>query len=174
MAYKIRDLRNLDINLYNFLASSIRFEGYTILSGYDSPYVVSGIYLLDGYPEDNFNKIKLPAIAINHINTRDEPFQLGQGKESIRKFTITVLARGDGERDDLGEMVKNYFDRTMNIHDYNIVLTGGSYVEIGRANFDNIVMSPNRDIRHQTTFYMMNINIDCRYFISSGSSLISN
>lgn len=170
--YRMKDLRNLDLNLYYFIASGLVLNGYTILSGYSYPYVNSGIYLTDAFPED-MNDMKVPAIAIEHRYSRDDPFQLGQGKTSVRKFSISVYARTDGERDDLGEMVKNFLDNPVTIYDYNLVITGNVYQSVGIGDFDRVVMTPVRDNEFKVTKHGMEISFDCSYSINSGSSLIN-
>lgn len=170
MSYRMGDLRNLDLNLYNFVTSGLNNDGYTVLSGYDQTHVASGIYILDGFPED-WTNVKVPSIAIEHLNSREEPFQLGSGKTDVRRFSIDVFTRTDGERDDLGERVKNYFDNSMNVFDYNLLITGGNYVRLGIADFDNKVMFPVRGSQLKATKFRMQISLDISVSINNGSSL---
>lgn len=172
MQYKIGDLRNFDITLYYFISSGLSVMGYPILSGYNQSYVVSGIYLLDGYPDD-FNSIKIPAISVEHDTTRDEAFQLGPGMKNIRRYSIDVFARTDGERDDLGETIRSFLFRQMPIFDYNIVIASGEYVQVGKSDFENIIMSPVRNTLYNATKHQMHITCNCKYEINSGYSLIS-
>jgi hypothetical protein len=171
MAQRIRDLRNFDLNLYHFVASSLDVEGYNVLSGYNIAYVPTGVYLVDGFPED-FNAMRAPAIAIQNELVRPEPLQLGRGKKNILRYTITVYGRSDGERDDLGELVYEFLDNTMPIYNYNDVISNGQYNWLGYADFDNIVMRPNRDNSMKVLKHQMNINFEAEICIDSGNSLI--
>jgi hypothetical protein len=171
MTYKMKDLRNTDLNLYNFVASSLYLDGYIVLSGYNFDYVTSGIYLMDGFPED-YNNIKIPAIAIEHSFSNSNAFQIGTGKEAVRRFEIDIYARTDGERDDLGETVYNYFSNSMPIYDYNSVLTSGVYLQVGLADFSNVMMRPIRDATFAATKHQMTISLNCKYVVNSGVSLV--
>jgi len=170
--YKIRDLRNLDVNLYYLIDSGLKLNGNTVLSGFSQPYTISGVYLIDGGLEPD-NKLRLPAVAIEHERTTDFPFQLGLGRQDTRTFRIEIYARSDGERDDLGEMIKNYFYSTKPIYDYNEYFQNGTYVVLGNMDFENISMYPSRLEEFKATRHRMNITLDCNYYISSGASLIS-
>lgn len=170
--YPIKDLRNLDINLYNFVASSLSYiDGFTILSGYSVSYVTSGIYVVDGYPND-YTNVKLPSVAIEHERSSDEGFQLGQGKTNIRRFGIDIYARSDAQRDDLGEIIRNHFDRDMTIYDYNIVYENGTYTPVGYASFSKVVMFPFRDSTVKQLLHCMKIGLDTIVHINSGSYLV--
>ena len=172
MSQRIKDLRNFDINLYNFIASGLNANGYiAITGGYTTTYVPYGVYLQDGFPED-LGTIKAPAISIDHEFTRNEPFQLGPGKKDIRRYSIVVYGRLKGERDDLGQLVYEFFDHTMDIYDQNILLTGGSYVKLGYADFDNVIQRSVTDPTLQALKYQMNISLEAEVIIDSGSSLV--
>lgn len=172
MQYKIKDLRNFDINFYSFISSGLSFFGYPILAGYDQPYVISGIYLVDGYPDD-FNNVKTPSISLEHSTSRDEPLQIGPGMINVRRYSIDVYARTDGERDDLGELVRSFLFAQMPIYDYNLIVTGGDHVQVGLANFQNIIMSPIHNVSYNATKYQMHITCNCLYEINSGYSLVN-
>jgi hypothetical protein len=133
---------------------------------------LSGIYLEDGYPED-YNNIRLPSISLEHAMSHDDPFQLGGGLINVRRYDINVYARTDGERDDLGEIVRGYLKKTMTIYDYNEVLNNNNYITLGLCDFNNIFMSPQRDDSYQTTKHQMHLSFECVYAVSSGSSLIN-
>ena len=168
----MKDLRNLDINLFNFISSGLRIlDGYTVLTGYNQNWVTSGIYLMDGHPED-FNNIKIPAISIEHEYSREEAFQIGTGKTNVRRFGIDVYARTDGERDDLSELVRNYFDRTIPVINYNDFYSLGIYTYVGLADFDNVVMYPSRDSTIKQLKHRMSIKFDVIVHINTGSSLV--
>jgi len=167
----IRDLRNIDINLYDFVTSGLRSHGYEILSGHGVPYVASGIYVVDGYPED-FETLKAPSLSIEHDQSRQEPFQIGPGKQNIRRFAINIYARSDGERDDLGELVYNFFDSTMTIYDKNQFFQNGTMVNIGTADFDNIIMRSQRDTRFKSLKHQMNISFEAEIIVPTGNSLV--
>lgn len=174
MAYKMKDLRNLDMNLYYFVTSGISVNGYTILSGYDEAAVTSGIFVIDAYPNDPDN-IKVPSVAVEHASTRGGPLQLGPGREDRLQFNVEVYAGSDGERDDLGEMIRLFFEQqSMPIRDLNEFLISGNEVEIGKADFENIVMFPLRgDSTQRALNHRMHINVDCIVTIPSGTSLIT-
>ena len=173
MAYKMGDLRNLDHNLYNFIASGISSNGYTILSGYDDAYVTSGIYLVDAFPE-NPDNLKVPAISVDHRNTSEAPLQLGTGREDRLKFRIDVYGRSKGERDDVAEMVRLFFKTHMPILDYNQIIQDSVTVQIGSADFENVTMFPvNGDSVQRALKHRMSINLDCLVVIPSGTSLIT-
>lgn len=173
MAYKIRDLRNLDINLYNFIASGISSNGYTVLSGFDSAWVTSGIYMLDSYPVTTGN-LKVPTVAIDHLNTSEAPLQLGGGREDRIRFRIEIYGTSKGSRDDLAEMVRLMFKVPMTIWDYNQYYDDGSYVSLGQADFENVTMFPiHGDGVQRALQYRMSLNLDCLVTIPSGTSLIT-
>lgn len=167
----IRDLRNFDINLYDYVTSGLRANGYEILSGYSVPYVASSIYVVDGYPED-FEAIKTPSLSIEHDSSRPEPFQIGPGKKNIRRFSINIYARSDGERDDIGDLIYGFFDSTMNIYDKNEFFQNGTYVNVGTADFDNVIMRPQRDTRFKALKHQMNISFEAEIIVPSGNSLV--
>lgn len=169
--YRIKDLRNVDLNLYNFVSSRLNLEGYTVLSGFEYPHALSCVYLIDGYPHDKTN-MKLPCVAIEHTGSTDDPLQLGTGIIVNRDFTIQVFARTDGERDDLGEMIKNFLYNSMTIYDYNSVLSSGTYSNIGYADFENIVMYPETDTELGSLEHKMVINFSCVYSVSTGYTLL--
>jgi hypothetical protein len=175
VTYRIGDLRNLDINLYYYLASGITTHGYTVLSGYRSSLVTSGIYLVDGYPEDPMT-MQLPSIAIEHDNTRDEPLELGSdGSTEIRHFGVELYHTSDAGRDDWGERIRGYFrNKEMRIYDYNPIFTGGVIsTKVGTASFTNLNMFPlPKDREHDALKYRMRIQFNCEYVITSGNSLI--
>ena len=139
--------------------------------GLPSSLPVPSIPFPDGFPED-LGTIKAPAISIDHEFTRNEPFQLGPGKKDIRRYSIVVYGRLKGERDDLGQLVYEFFDHTMDIYDQNILLTGGSYVKLGYADFDNVIQRSVTDPTLQALKYQMNISLEAEVIIDSGSSLV--
>ena len=168
----IRDLRNTDLNLYNFVTSGLSNNGYTILSGFDVSYVSYGVYVIDGYPPNEEN-IKAPCVAIEHDYTDDSPLQLGTGRIDVRDYSIYTYARTKGERDDLSELVKNFFYNDMNMFNWNNVLANGDYTVIGTADFDNIVMRPNPgDNQYEALKHGMVIRLQCNVTVPSGLTLI--
>jgi hypothetical protein len=164
---RIRDLRNIDLNLYNFVSSGLSINGYLILGDHSEPYVISGIYLVDGYPEEIKN-IKLPTIAIDQITAFDEPLQLGLGKFRKYSYEIGIYARTDGERDDLSELVRNFFDSTMTIYNYNLVFASGVYQSLGTADFDQIRMIKSYPGDIPAMKHIMKISLVCSFATESG------
>lgn len=171
MPIRIKDLRNFDLNIYGYIASGLRAQGFIVLSGYNNAWVTSGIYVVDGFPE-GFEDLKTPSVAIEHESSRAEELQLGPGKKNIRKYSIIVYARTDGERDDLGETIYGLFDSTMTIYDYNSVLTAGTYQKVGIADFTNVTMRPLRDNSYESLKHQMNISFNSEICIDSGNSLV--
>lgn len=167
----IKDLRNIDINLYYYIETKLVNNGYTILSGYNKTYVASGIYLNDGYPTD-FKDIKTPTVVLEHTFTRPEGFQLGVGRQDSRQFVVDVWARSDGERDDLGELVRNFFNSSMTIYNYNNVLASGYYNSVGLADFASIRMFPIREEDFRSLSHGMRIVFNCDNLVPTGNSLI--
>lgn len=171
MSYKIKDLRNTDLNLYYFVSSGLSINGYSVLSDHAEAYVISGIYLIDGYQED-FENIKLPTIAIEQVLSRDEPSQIGKGKYRKYNYELSILMRTDGERDDLSEMVFNFFDKkTMTIYDYNLVMSSGIYQSIGTATFDDLTITKEYPGEQNTLKHMSKVNLSCSFATESGSLL---
>lgn len=171
MSYKISDLRNISLNMYNFIGSGLSADGYILLSGYGLPYVVSGIYFTRSYPDD-YDDVKTPAIAIDFNNATFEALQLGPGREPNYRYNIDVFGRNDGERDDLGERVRNYFNNTMPIINFNEYFTNGTYSYLGLANFDNISMFTIHDDSYNATKHILRINVVCDFTIPTGHTLI--
>jgi len=171
---KILDLRTTDISLYYFLANNLSNDNYTILSGHSYPMVASGLYLIDGYPEDP-EIIKLPTVSIEHYFTDEVPFQLGPGRTDERAFGISVFARSDGERDDLSELIRNYFSsQHINIYDYNIIYSGGNSEILARARADYITLTAQRfDQPIKALKHVMKINFTLTVDICTGYSLIT-
>lgn len=171
---KILDLRTTDLSIYYFLNDHLSDDGYIILSGHSYDYVTSGIYLIDGYP-DTTKEMGLPTIAIEHQFTNEESFQLGPGRTDVRKFTISVFCRTDGERDDMSERVRNYFSaNSVSIYDYNIVLSGGTSDVLAKARAENIVSVPYRSERPiRSMQHIMEVSFDLEVDIGSGYSLIT-
>jgi len=172
MPYQIRDLRNLDVNVNYFVATGLVNYGYTIHRTFNDTRVVSGVYLIDGFPTEPVD-IKAPAVSIEHLYTNEEPFQLGSGKAIRSIFRIDVFARSDTERDDLGDLVRSFFNSHMAIYDYNVIWTGGTYQSLGSANFENITMRAVRlDTQTEWAQHIMSISTDVIFYINSGESLI--
>jgi hypothetical protein len=169
---KMRELRNLELNLYYFITNKLSIEdGYTILSGYSYPYVISGVYVVDGYPNDIEN-MKLPTIAIEHSRTNDDPLQIGSGYDRNRHFTVTLFARSNGERDDLGDRVRSYFLSSMTVYDYNQVISSGSYVRLSSADFEDVYMYPVHNVEFESQKYSMEITFNCNYVVPTGATLL--
>src|SRR5690606_3461541 len=96
------------------------------------------------YPPD-LNDIKVPSVVIDNTFSQPNPFQIGPGREDTRQFSIDIWGRSKGDRDDIGEMVKNFFyGHSMPIYDYNDVLEQSVYTQIGLAWFESIRMFPTR------------------------------
>jgi hypothetical protein len=115
-------------------------------------YVVSGLahgvqdwsntQVLMGVPADTSN-VAIPSIAINSERTQKTPLELDTLDENrIDPYLLSVFAKRDGQRDDLGEYVKNFFvDTTKQFLDFNdgFPPTGGQNVlGLIRFSFINI------------------------------------
>jgi hypothetical protein len=172
MAYKIRDLRNLDINLNYFIGSGLAASGYTIHRSYNDTRATSGVYLIDGYPEEP-STVKAPTVVIELLYTREDPFQLGPGKAVRSRFNIEVFARTDAERDDLGDLVRSFLNQRMPIYDYNLVFTNNQYQIVTYADFENIMMRTARyDLDAEWAKHVAVIQTDVVYYINTGENLI--
>ena len=171
---KLLDLRTTDISLYYFLSANLTNDDYIVLSGHSYPMVTSGVYLIDGYPNDVEN-MKLPTVSIEHYFTNEVPFQLGPGRTDERVFGINVFARSDGERDDLAERVRNYLSsQTVNIYDYNIVYSGGTSPILAAGRADNITMTAQRADRPILALqHIMEVTCTLTIDICTGYSLIT-
>ena len=171
---KMLDLRTTDISLYYFLSGKLAADDYIVLSGHSDTMVASGVYLIDGYPDETDN-VKLPTVAIEHYFTNELPFQLGPGKTDARNFGISVFARSDGERDDLSERLRNYLSaQSVNIYDYNIIYSGGTSSILATARAEDITMTSQKSDKPILAFqHVMEINFRLSIDICTGYSLIN-
>lgn len=173
MSRKMRDLRVTYMSLYDFITSSYRLEDYVIISGHNDPYVISGLYVLNGTLIDTGNAV-VPAIVIESQTTVEDPFQLGSGKKDIRHFNVDVYARSDGERDDIGELLRYFLRQSVPIYDYNILVSGGGYVTLAHGVPENIVMIISRfDPKIKHLRHTMRVSFDLDIYINSGNTLIT-
>lgn len=171
MPYRMGDLRNLGFNLYYYLASGLNSNGYIAITGLNQAYVNSGVYLVNSYPED-FDNLKTPTISIDNLFTSERPLQVGPGRNDVRRYEITIYGSSKGSRDDLGELVRNMFHRSINYYDYNLIITGGSHISYGIINFDNITLRPIRDLSFESTKYQAKVTFECEIMVPSGNSII--
>lgn len=173
MAYKMGDLRNLQNNLYFFVASGLDDYGYTVLSGYDQNYVHTGVYLVREEPKET-EEIKIPAIALCFNSENEEPLEIGTvGTIQTLDMSLRIFGRSKGERDDLSSILKFILKRrTMNIYDLNEFYEEGTYSKIGYADFDQIRIIPiwnNTTLR--TLEHQSSVSFNCEYTVA-GLSLI--
>lgn len=175
MSYKMGDLRNLQNNLYYFVASGLEDYEYIVLSGYDQDYVVSGVYLLREEPV-TAEEIKIPAIALSFMKEDESPLEIGTlGGVQTLGMSFEIFARNRGERDDLCSLLKTILKRkTMTIYDLNVFFDNGTYSDIGRADFHQISITP---VWNNTTLKTLNnrarVRFNCEY-ITTGLSLMDN
>jgi len=169
----ILDLRTIDMSLYDFISTKLSTDGFTVLSGHSYPYVVSGIYLVDGRPAETTN-MGLPTISIEHIFSTEQPFQLGPGRSDKRMFEIDVYARSNGERDDLGERIRIYLGaNSVSVYDYNLIVTGGISSILASARAEDITLNTLvGNIPMKAMQYVMRITFSLTIDIGSGYSLI--
>lgn len=172
MSYRAGDLRNLDWNLNYYIASGLSALGYTIYRNYTFPLTTSGIYLVDGNP-DNYENIKLPTVAITFENLGTGPYQLGPGKSKDYRFSIDIYGKNKGQKEDLSERVFDMVDLiSVPLYDYNEVFESATYTQIGYAEFAETFMYPVRDAINTTTKYQNRIICTATLYISTGSSLV--
>lgn len=96
-------------------------------------YKYSPVYIYDDYPDNlDDNELKLPAVSIVNEDTTENPYQLTSGKRVIRYYVIEVWAERNTQRDDLSEKIKEKFDQSLELIDFNL----GFPIMNGRINYD--------------------------------------
>jgi len=143
-------------------------------------YVVSGlthgiqdwssVKVVSEYPSaDELNVLTLPTIAVGREVALDEDYELGtRSYEREDLFKATCFCRGDGQRDSLGEYVKNFFveGKSKDLLDFNdgFPPAGGQTV-LGKLDFRVLSMAPVFDPEspHKAEKHRMEIRIAAEF-----------
>jgi len=139
-------------------------------------YKYSLAYIYDDYPDNlENNQLKLPAISIVNEDTVEKPYQLTNGKKINRYYVVEIWAERGTQRDDLSETVKELFDQTLPLIDFN----QGFPIQNNRINYNFDITSQTIEIMYLEEFrmypsrtlevgekqkYIMSIDIMLSYF----------
>lgn len=107
----------------------------------------SGVKVVSEFPSaDELNTLTLPTIAVGRELVLDDDFELGtRSYERDDQFKLTLYCRSDGQRDTLGEYVKNFFveGKSKDLLDFNdgFPPAGGQSI-LGKLDFRLLSMAP--------------------------------
>ncbi|MHA2264725.1 MAG: hypothetical protein ACXAEN_20210, partial [Candidatus Thorarchaeota archaeon] len=107
-----------------------------------------GVKFVTEFPAaEELNKLTLPTISVGRELVFDDAYEIsGDSFEIDDFFKITCFCKSDGQRDDLGEYVKNLFaSKSKDLLDFNdgFPPTGGQTV-LGKLDFRLLSMNPVR------------------------------
>lgn len=143
MPYVMKDLRLAKYSIMYFLVSGLSSRGWLNIF----PTLTSRIR--DDFPDDPKFITDFPTIAVKHDLSSILPYQLGAGKEDVRKIHIVIYSDSDGLRDDISSDIGDIFYETKaDLKDYNSGFPPpfGSASEptiSGYISFENIRLVPN-------------------------------
>jgi len=161
------------MSVYDFLTSSFINHNYVIISGHNLPYITSGLYALNGSLVDTGNAV-VPSFVLETKTIMDDAFQLGPGLKDTWHYNIDVYARSDGERDDIGELLRHFLRPSIPIYDYNVIISGGNYITLAHGEPKNIVAIFDRfDPKIRVLRHTMRVYFDLDVFINSGNTLVT-
>lgn len=109
----------------------------------------SSVRVTTAFPSaEELKTLTLPTIAVGRAIAFEDPLELGSRNFNREDFfTLTLFCKSDGQRDDLGEYVKNMFVETSrNFLDYNDGFppdTGQTI--LGKIDFSILSMNPLRE-----------------------------
>lgn len=81
-------------------------------------YSPCSVNVVEAFPED---EIVLPTVSIENETISERPFEIGSSstKDMRLWFYIDVFAKRSGQRTDLIDILKNYFDNDIPVYNYN-------------------------------------------------------
>lgn len=83
-------------------------------------YSPCSVNLVQAYPDDP-TSIKLPTVSIEHSETEERGYEIGSSsrKEINMWFFIDIFAQRSGQRSDIVDTIKEYFDMDIPVINYN-------------------------------------------------------
>lgn len=138
----------LDQNIYFWITSGLQHGIPGRIADLDWD-----VRVVAGYPNDIEN-LTLPTVALVRESFTSVPQQIGSSTKIIRTdtYTASIFAERDGQRDDLGEYVKDLVDlKNKSFLDFNSGFApAGGQPQLGVITFELVGMFPVRELGQQT------------------------